>query len=270
MATFEVLTLDSYPVRTKKVIGRLGKLVGGVSTSNPLCESDWLILWGWGGREQQRAIAKQRQRGGNVLSLDIGYFQRNGGSVRMSINGNHPQHLLKWAHCNSRWQRLGIQLEELADEKGHIVLAGLGSKSRTLYNYSGTEWERGALRGIVEAFPDSSVVYRPKPNNKEHLEGARTVSGCDIRDVLRGARLCVVHHSNVSVDCAVYGIPCVASDGAGAFLYPSEIGSERCYPDRVSRLDLLERVAWFNWMPGEEEAMINFCRYLSDVNGYAW
>lgn len=268
MVSHEVLILQSMPIRASKMLRAIAKHLNVTPVSSPTDSKGWLILWGWGGRVQQAAIQSQLARGGHVLSLDIGYFNRAKKAVRISVDSNHPQRLLKYANCDSRWKRLGIQLEDLYNEQGHIVLAGLGPKSRDLYGYSGTEFERGVVARIKAAIPDTRIVYRPKPNNKEILDGCEDGSEGDIRQCLDGASLCVVHHSNVAVDCAIYGVPCACVDGAGAFLYGSEIARGAGMATRAARLDFLQRVAWFNWEQGEEREMLRFVDSIANAEGH--
>ena len=59
-------------------------------------DTPWLVMYGVG-HPTQAPIRKQHiDRGGRVVLLDAGYFDRPGpnGTMRASIDHDHPQHLL--------------------------------------------------------------------------------------------------------------------------------------------------------------------------------
>lgn len=260
MAKWEVFVADDQSRRAVKVLHRVAKILGIEPVSAAQCKADMLVLWGWGGRQQQQAIERQFQAGGHVVSLDFGYFDRNRDSVRISIDGFHPQHLLQYADREDRQRHLAR--ERLYNESGHVLVVGMGHKSRELLGFTSTEWERMAVNQARHVFPDAEIFYRPKTNVNERIGG--TVSACDgnIRGALVGARLAIVRHSNVAVDCAVYGVPCVCVDGAGAFLWGKEISQGACSFDADRAADFIRRVSWFNWLPDEYREMITFIEYL--------
>lgn len=260
MATWEVFIADCQSKKAMAVLCDIAAILGVAPVRLLSFGADMLVLWGWGGSEQQEAIKRQSEAGGHVVSLDFGYFDRDRHSVRVSVDGNHPQHLLQYADGESRQPHL--RREGLYNASGHILVIGMGCKSRQLYNYSGTEWERKAISDARHAFPDAEIFYRPKTNANERLNGTIYAGSGHIRSALAGARLCIVRHSNVAVDCAVYGVPCVCVDGAGAFLWGKEISQGACSFDDERASDFIRRVSWFNWLPDEYRQMIAFVEYL--------
>ena len=269
MAEFEILKLKTYHNRSEHVIDKFCQATGIAPVDRYRGDGDCLVLWGVGGVDQLQAYRRHRQSGRNVLMFDIGYFGRDNGArrscFRMSVSDWHPHNLLQYAPSDDgRFAQLGIQLEDLHDEQGHILICGIGPKSRRLYGYSGMEWEQGAYSRAVESFPGARVVYRPKPKTGETLAGCEDGSVGDIRHWLEHCRLVIVHHSNVSADAAVFGVPCVASDGAGAFLYPSQVSSCVSHVSVQDRRYFLHRLAWFNWHPDEMRQMLAFYEIIRE------
>lgn len=226
-------------------------------------------MWGAGGNVQQDRARRQRRNGGQVIFFDLGYFGRSNAtsadSIRLSINGNHPQ---KYAHLApkdpSRFNKLPFNIEALYKPDGHIVLCGLGRKSRQLYGYNGMEWERKMVSRIKEAFPESLITYRPKPKHDESLVGTRKGNAGTIRDVINGASLVVCHHSNVSIDCALLGVPCVCFDGLGSNLWGNVIEEGIELPSVEERKAFLENAAWFNWYIHESPEILHFIDSIAE------
>lgn len=196
------------------------------------------MLWGVGAHSDVRD--QHIAAGGQVVMWDIGYLCRAkvNGYMRVSIDQDHPQHLLDRAPLDdSRWRRLGIDVRNDYDPDGPIVLVGLGKKQR---QYRGAGWEEAKYLELLERFPDRRIVYRPKPNSEPADIACEMVAKVPIEDVLRGASLVVCRHSNVAVDAVIAGIPFEAEDGAATWLRPG-----------VDRMEFLARLAWFQWRPCE-------------------
>jgi len=213
---------------------------------------DWLVLYGVGGDIQIEAWRKHRESGRRVIMADIGYFHRlhdyKQSAYRISVDDWHPQRFWQEAPP-SRWEALNIPLRNDYSESGHILLCGMGAKSRKLY--AKERWDYEMVQRLRALYPNRKIYYRPKPRQEhERIEGALPATDGDIESWLRGCFLCVTHHSNVSVDCAVSGVPCVALDGMGAALYGSDPASQKS-PSLEERRRFLEGVAWFNWKPVE-------------------
>lgn len=214
-------------------------------------DSGLLILFGVGHPLHDLARRKHIESGGRVLLLDLGYFGDRHDYVRFSIDRDHPQHLLDHSPDDaSRWSAVGIPMREDSKQGGHIVLVGMGKKSREYLGLTG--WEHEALMRIRRAHPKSRVIYRPK-----RYEDPRFVIPQDhrtpIASLLKGASLVVCRHSNVAVDAVIAGVPFEAEDGAAMWL------SGRPF-SRDNRREFLERLAWWQWRPSEAGAALKFVK----------
>lgn len=236
--------------RGSKMLNALAKAYGADVSHRYQGNKEWLFLWGAGGEEQQEIMKRHRRYGGQVVLLDIGYFQRKEDACRVSFNGFHcPQYLLPCtANRNSnRFPKLGIKMENLADPSGHILLCGNGKKSAAYYKQEPTEWELATLENLKARFPTTEIRFRAKPKGSVELLGTTSSTEAGIREALLGASFCVVRHSNVAVDCLVYGIPCQTE---GGILHGNAGG----------RAELLEAVSWFNWLPEEAHDMLQWIK----------
>lgn len=186
---------------------------------------------------------------------DAGYFGRvskGRGYMRMSVNRDHPQALLDKTPADpQRWMEHGISLRNVHDPKGHILLVGLGQKSRS---YLGQEhWEAQKLNELHKRFPKHRVLYRPKPRHRSPSLGCDFDATSPIENLLEGCSLVVCRHSNVAVDGVIAGIPFEAEDGAAMWLQGKPFTEE-------NRLNFLHRLAWWQWKSTEADAAWAFLR----------
>lgn len=186
------------------------------------------------------------------VGWDLGYYGRSDQKsypMRLTINAFHPQKLMVDDADPSRWDATAKPLRNDFDPEGHIVLCGMGRKSRHQYDIDGNWWERKRLEQLKRAYPGVPIVYRPKSGATEPI-GIRTDANSPIETVIRGARMVVVRHSNVAIDACIAGIPVVCEDGAASKLY----GADLCNPKNPSeqeRLKFLHSLAWYQWRPDE-------------------
>lgn len=261
----EIILTPRNPKRARHILKQLGFATYRKVVQDYTGLHEWVVLWGCGGKIQQEIYQEHRAKGGKVLFLDMGYFGRTLGSIRsafrVSFNQNHPQDYLHLAGSPGRLR--DIKIEDRYDAKGHIVLCGLGDKSRVYYGYEKLDWEKRYLEEIRKVYPTREVVYRAKPRHDETLLGCVNGNDGTIDDWLRGASLLVTHHSNTSVDAARLGIPAVCVDGIGYGFYGSDVaGAERKSPEERKRF--LEQVAWFNWYPTECENLVKWIDRIND------
>lgn len=219
--------------------------------------SDWLVLFGVGYGPHNEARNRQLLRGGHAALLDLGYFGKSKdglGYSRVSVDQDHPQHLLERAPADAtRWTSHGLALREDADPAGPIVLVGLGRKSRE-YLKAG-DWEQRKLAELEARLPGRRILHRPKPRQEfSRLHCDRDVK-TPIAQLLRGASLVVCRHSNVAIDAAVAGVPIEVEDGAAQWL------ASRAFT-HPNRLEFLQRVSWFQWRPSEAPAAWQFIKGL--------
>jgi hypothetical protein len=213
------------------------------SCSGPIWRTDryWdfpglLVVYGAGAPDRREAVKRHR---GNWVAFDLGYWNRVD-SFRVSVNSEHP--------TPEQMRDFGARpypaaLREDSDPKGHIVLVGMGRKSRIWW----PDYERIKLEAIRKVYPKHRIVFRPKPGSEpppgidcDHWTGG------DIEDVLRGASLVVCRHSNVAVDACIAGIPVVCEGGAAAAIYGDDLKAPRSVC-REDRLRFLQRLAWWQW-----------------------
>lgn len=213
-----------------------------------------LVMYGAGSLDGTALLNQHRKSGGRVLCFDRGYFGRASIAMqehyRASIDELHvsPPYLEATTDNGKRFSRFQISLREDATPEGPVIVAGLGPKSRIGLGLP--NWDQGTLEATQRRFPRRRVIYRPKNRLKVRWPNAvrwRWVNTTgQIEDVLRGASLAVVRHSNVAVDACIAGVPVECEDGAARWLYSS--GSVQNVERRTS---FLHRLAWWNWRADE-------------------
>jgi hypothetical protein len=213
--------------------------------------SDWLVLHGVGGRMHDAARRAHLQRGGHVLVWDFGYWDRAKvtGHMRMSIDRDHPQAWLDAVPLDA--SRPVPALREDADPDGHILLIGLGRKSRKYLNAS--DWERRAYADLVRRFPGRRIVFKPKGSDPLRLPCERADPETPIEELLRGSALVVCRHSNCAVDAVIAGVKFEAEDGAAMWLQRREFTP-------ANRLEFLQRLAWWQYKPHEAALAWSFAK----------
>lgn len=214
-----------------------------------------LVLFGVGAPLHAPARRAHVRAGGVVLHFDLGYFgrQKEDGYLRMSINDDHPQRWLSRTPADpSRWRTLGLQLREDWDAGGHVILVGLGRKSRSYLHAQ--DWEAAKLRQLQVRFPGRRIVYRPKGRDFPVLP-CECDSDTPIAHLLQRASLVVCRHSNVAVDAALAGVPFEAEDGAAVWLAQRGFTPE-------NRLDFLQRLAWWQWKASEARLAWDFAQRI--------
>lgn len=201
-----------------------------------------LVVFGIGADAHNAARNAHLDNGGRVLHFDLGYFGIRKHWLRMSIDHDHPQHLLDMTPADPvRWDAHHLALRKDARDNGPILLVGLGRKSR---QYLGLpNWERDTLRRIRAEFPRRQVIYRPKGHDGIDLR-IPTDPDTPIAELLRGASLVVCRHSNVAVDAAIAGVPFQAENGAATWLQGREYTA-------ANRLDFLRRLSHWQYNPTE-------------------
>lgn len=229
-------------------------------TSSYRGKADVLVLYGVGAPDRDAARKTHVASGRRVLCWDLGYFGRKKltGYLRVSIDHEHPQAWLdRTPNDASRWDALKIQLREDANQKGPILLVGLGRKSRAYLRAEG--WEQKRLASLRQRFPGAEIIFRPKPGSPHPAIGCRVDAETPIETLLRGASLVSARHSNVCTDAVVAGVPIECDDGAAAWLT-----GKPYTPD--SRLDFLRRLMHWQYRPGEAREAWRFLKGMLDAN----
>ncbi len=203
----------------------------------------WFVVYGYGHPVRNQFRQRHLRSGRPVVIWDLAYFDRER-SLRCSINHDHPQHWLDQTPADpSRWDRLEVKLrEDCYDPNGHIILVGLGRKSRSYLNVG--DWENAMLRDLRLRFPDKKIIYRPKPKSPAMRLDCATDSTSKFEHLLRGASLVFCRHSNAACDAAIAGVPFECIDGAARWLVGRPYTPE-------NRLGFLRRLAWWEWRADE-------------------
>lgn len=220
-------------------------------------DSQVLVLYGIGAEVNTNARDAHLARGGRVLHFDLGYFGRKKltGYLRMCLDHDHPWRLLDATPADpGRWSEHGIALREDANEKGPIVLVGLGRKSRAYLNLQ--NWERQKLAELQKRFPGRQIIFRPKGRETMRLS-VKNDAVSPIEDLLKGASLAVCRHSNVAVDAVIAGVPFEAEEGAAKWLLDKAFTKE-------NRLDFLRRLAHWQYRPDEADKAWAFAKRMME------
>lgn len=207
-----------------------------------------LVLYGWGGEEQQRAVNAHQ---GRYICFDLGYWDREGHGDRhwrISLDGWHCPSLIMQGPDPppNRMLKRGVTVEQTGgNPDGPILLIGTSPKSQKV---GARSWTRNKCEELRKS-TDKPIWYKPKPRRQHESVPADKVVDGDIFDVLSQVSLVVCRHSNVAVDAARVGVSVVCEDGAGAAIYPSRLDGPQ--PDYETRRRFVERVAYWQWSNDE-------------------
>lgn len=220
--------------------------------------SDWLMLWGVGAPENDAARRRHVAAGGRALLWDLGYVcrEKEVGHAKMSVDHDHPQQWLDRTPPDAtRWDRLRTPLRRDHDPSGHIVLVGMGRKSRAYLHCD--DWERRTFKALQAEFPGRRIVHRPKGEDDDYRLPCDRDWQSPIAHVLAGASLVVARHSNVCVDAVIAGVPFRSEDGAATWLNGKEFSA-------ANRRDFLRRLAWWQWKAVEARQAWAFVKRITE------
>lgn len=161
-----------------------------------------------------------------AVYVDLGYWGRKVGGTfagyhKVSVDNRHPtKYFQKVRHGDKRRKAVQVEIEEKRRGEA-ILLAGMGEKGANWEGFAAEEWERAAIKSIRKC-SERPIIYRPKPSWTK----AQPIEGTDFRDAERWSidqllneTWCVVsHHSNVSGDGLIRGIPCLTDEGVAKVL----------------------------------------------------
>lgn len=220
-----------------------------VVTSAYRGDARWLFLYGAGRLDRFDAMRKHLRRGGHIVCIDLGYWDREQGAMRVSVDALHPSESMLdlAAHLPPR---RAFTLRADSRKDGPVMLVGMGPKSNAQFGLSEMQWERGALERIRAKYPRAQVFLRPKKRAGANSLGLPQCVGLSIEDALRGCSLVVCRHSNVAIDACVAGVPVWCDDGAARTLY-----SYSEAPLVEERLHFLRCLSWWNWSPFEAKEL---------------
>lgn len=219
---------------------------------------DWLVLYGVGHKDRAPVRSAHVKSGRRAILWDVGYWSRRKlrGALRVSIDHDHPHAWLDRTPDDSvRFASMEISLRNDHDPAGHIVLVGLGPKTRAYLGPESEHWERDKLAELRARFPDRTIIFRPKPKRPAPLLDCPKDEVSSIEQLLRGAALVVCRHSNVAVDAAIAGVPFECEDGAALWL------ANRGFTE-PNRISFLNRLAWWQWEIPEARQAWAFIRQM--------
>jgi hypothetical protein len=215
--------------------------------------ADLLMVYGTGHPERRPWWERHLAKGKHAIGWDLGYWQRETQSMRLTIDGDHPPQWIR-PEPPERWDSTGIVLRNDYCASGPVIIVGMSAKADKVYKLGRMAWERKAAREAAKKYPNRAVLFRPKRDTDPPLPGFRSARG-NIEDVLRGASLVVCRHSNVAVDACIAGVPVQCEDGAAYALYR---GNPNPTPEQ--RLAFLRSLAYWQYRPDEASLAWTYIR----------
>lgn len=219
----------------------------------------WLMSYGLGHLQRKQWSDAHIRNGGKLIGWDLGYWDRLN-TMRLTIGADHPWKLIK-DMPPERWQSSGLTLADSYDPDGHILLIGMGVKSRAQFGYRGQQWELDMLQKIQQLYPGRRVIYKPKKPEPFVIKSFDV----DIRHALKNCALVVCRHSNVAIDACLHNIPVVCHDGAGRALYTDNLHNP-VHPTYEQRLKFLQNLAWWQYKPSEAKLAWKFIKGVLNEN----
>lgn len=222
--------------------------------------SDVAVFYGL----HRRILEEYRKSGRAAIYVDLGYWGRHEGGRRagfhkMALNGRHPtSYFQRLAHGPERFRHFGVDVRPWRGglDGGFILLAGMSAKAARAEGFAPEEWERRAVKEIRK-HTDRKIMYRPKPN----WSGAREIPGTtmkrgkdgDVGSWLDRCHAVVTHHSNVSIDALLHGVPVFCWDGVATA--PAKASSDLSKiedpPEAIDREQWAADIAWTQWKISE-------------------
>lgn len=205
-------------------------------------DCDVLMTYGNGHVIRRPWWFQHRAKGGRCIGWDLGYWQREQGFMRVTIDHDHPQAMIR-PEPPERFNACGIKLRNDYRANGPAVVVGLGKKTLSALGLEKSQWESSAIEKARAL--ELKVVFKPKGNDDYRPRKTALANG-PIEEVLIGASLVLCRHSNVAVDACIAGVPVICEDGAAFALY-----SKKQNPTPDERLQFLRSLAWWQWKSTE-------------------
>lgn len=202
-----------------------------------------------------REIFKHYQRPEHrAVYIDLGYWGRRQGGRwagyhKIVVNSRHPTAYFQTKqHSPGRFRQFGLHPKPWKSGR-FILLAGMGAKGAWAENLGQEEWERTTLDKL-KSFTDRPIIYRPKPSWKHAQPIPGTIYSPKIQpleDVLKDCHAVVSHHSNVSVDALMEGIPAFTWDGVARCMSGQDLANIESPHQPEGRQQWAENIAWTQW-----------------------
>lgn len=216
-------------------------------------DADAVVFYGLAGH-LPKVFSDYRKKGKPAVYVDLGYWgRREGGRFngyhKISVGARHPtRYFQAHKHSDDRFKQFGLKTSPWQKGK-HILLAGMSDKAAQAEGLVVEHWEQEAIDELLK-HTKRRIIYRPKPSwrGARPLRGAVfDTSACDLRYMLNNCHAVVTHHSNVSIDGLIAGVPAFCWDGVAtpmALQNLSQIESP-IYPN--DRHEWLAAIAYCQW-----------------------
>ena len=228
-----------------------GMVPGFEAVSGDLC-----IAYGWAHPD---LFEQYRIAGGQAMYVDLGWWDRKppydvlGGYHKVVVDAREPTAYFRRGFPADRFARTGLTIAPWRATGGPILLAGMSEKSARTRGLGPQQWETGMVAILREICPQRHVRYRPKPS----WDGATPINGSiyslptqGLEAALRDCWAVVTHHSNVSVDALLAGIPIHCEGGVAIEASTRLVDLESPNLD-CDREGLLADIAYCQWSRAE-------------------
>lgn len=218
----------------------------------------------------RKIFREYKECGLTAVYVDLGYWKRkDGGNYlgyhKFSVNDRHPTaYFQKRAKTDERARMLGLSVAPWREQGKHILIAGMSPKGSRAEGFPPSVWERRAVQ-IMRQHTDRPIVYRPKPK-WEHvpkIPGTMFRAGESLDAALRDCHAVVTHHSNVSVDGLLLGVPAFVVEGAALVMGSDDLRTIETPRRPDGREQWLADLAWCQWNIAEMREGAAW-RYLKD------
>lgn len=216
--------------------------------------ADVALAYGWSNELKFKVFSQYRDAGKHFVFFDLGYWDRGRkGAYKVAVDDWDSATNMLRNMPDDRLQKSGITLRDDWDPNSdYVMIVGMSEKGAGTHGYKFNEWEKSAQAFLMDKFKGSNLRFeirqKPRGGEKDKSPG--------IQEVLKSARFVVSHHSNVSVECLITGIPYTCKKGAGIYL--STVRDPDRYiedapilnptrPSLSERKQLLSDVAYVQW-----------------------
>ena len=236
-------------------------------TDTNVSSFDAVVLWGFI-EPCQQIIRNCQNLGIPWVFIDLGYFRREKGYYKVTVNDRHPdKYLMILPHPKKRFEKLGLTIKPWRiNPSGSILIAGMSGKAAWSWGLQPEEYERAVIQELQTRYPDFPIIYRPKPT----WSGASLIPGTKFDKFqplkhLWSKLWCVVsHHSNVCCEALIEGIPVFCQYGAASVLGPHDLTKIRSPEYSDNREQWAANLAYCQWSLTEMEEGVVWS-YLKEV-----
>jgi hypothetical protein len=220
---------------------------------------DVAVAYGWA---HHHVFEAYEAAGLSYVYWDLGYWNRTpGGGKGGRRDGHHRLAVNSWDTVDTmrrgmpsdRFAASGVQLADWRVGKpgDDIIVAGMSNKAAGTHGFKPGEWEAEHVAACeAHAAGNYRVVFRPKPDRKQPDPSVPPIG-----EALKRAALVVSHHSNVSVDALIAGVPSWCRKGVGKLWtyenLDAAVGLLAPAPSPAERAAFLSDVAYAQWTPAE-------------------